>query len=236
LEQVLARGDDVITLEEKDTLAPAVREFMTAPAGLDRLGAIEGELLTAHRRAYWDRVAQLGAPAAGKVVIDKLPLNSMKLPIIAKLFPTAKIIFALRDPRDVTLSCFRQRFAMNASMYEFLTLAGAARLYDGVMTLGELYRAKLSLDLTVHRYEDLIGDFEGRARAICAFVGIPWSEAMRDFATRADGRAVATPSSAQVARGLYAEGAGQWRRYAADLAPVLPILAPWAAKFGYPAD
>ena len=43
-----------------------------------------------------------------------------------------------------------------------------------------------------------------------------------------------TPSGAQVARGLSAQGLGQWRRYARELEPVLPWLAPFAARFGYP--
>ena len=42
------------------------------------------------------------------------------------------------------------------------------------------------------------------------------------------------PSADQVARGLNAEGVGQWRRYEAQLAPVLSLLEPWAARFGYP--
>jgi len=233
LEQVLARADDVVTLEEKDTLAPLVREFMSSPVGLDRLAAIEDEPLRVRRAAYWDRIADLGVEAGGKIVIDKLPLNTMKLPIIAKLFPDARIIFALRDPRDVVLSCFRQRFAMNASMFQFLTLDGTARFYDAVMRLADIYRTKLTLDLKLHRYEALVEDFEGATKAACAFVGARWSADMAQFASRLDGRAVATPSSTQVARGLYAAGVGQWRRYAADLAPIIPILAPWVAKFGY---
>ena len=236
LEQVLARAENVVTLEEKDTLAPLVREFMTGPVGLDRLAAIEGEALDRRRQAYWDRIADLGVDAAGKIVIDKLPLNTMKLPIIAKLFPDAKVIFAVRDPRDVVLSCFRQRFAMNASMFEFLSLDGTARFYDGVMGLAEIYRAKLALDLKLHRYETLIEDFEGATKAVCAFIGAKWNPDMEQFASRLDGRVVATPSSTQVARGLYTAGVGQWRRYAHDLAPILPILAPWVSKFGYAPD
>ena len=171
-----------------------------------------------------------------KVALDKLPLNTMKLPLIARLFPEAKILFALRDPRDVVLSCFRQRFRMNPSMYEFLTLDGAARFYDGVMRLADLYRAKLSLDLHTHRYEDLVEDFDGQTRTICDFIGLPWRAEMRDFAATLDDRSTATPSSTQVARGLYREGVGQWRRYRDQLAPVLPVLAPWVATYGYPAD
>ena len=55
-------------------------------------------------------------------------------------------------------------------------------------------------------------------------------------ADRARRGEVASASAAQIARGLYADGAGQWRRYRVELAPVLPTLAPWVARFGYPPD
>jgi hypothetical protein len=225
----------VAAWDERETLTEAVRDFMSSAAGLDRLAAAGETALDSYRADYWRRVADTGANVAGKVALDKLPLNTMKLPLIAKLFPDAKILFALRDPRDVVLSCFRQRFRMNASMYEFLTLEGSARFYDGVMHLADLCRAKLSLDLHTHRYEDLVEDFDRQTRAICDFIGLPWRAEMRDFAATLDTRSTATPSSAQVARGLYRDGVGQWRRYRDQLAPVLPILAPWAAEFGYAA-
>ena len=37
----------------------------------------------------------------------------------------------------------------------------------------------------------------------------------------------------QVVRGLNKDGAGQWRRFAKEMAPVLPVLAPWVARYGY---
>jgi len=39
-----------------------------------------------------------------------------------------------------------------------------------------------------------------------------------------------------VARGLFTEGVGQWRRYGEQLRPARPILDAWAERFGYPAD
>ena len=56
-------------------------------------------------------------------------------------------------------------------------------------------------------------------------------DGLKDFADTE--RAIATPSSAQVGRGLYDEGVGQWRRYANAMDPVMPILQPWVDKFGY---
>lgn len=54
---------------------------------------------------------------------------------------------------------------------------------------------------------------------------------MRDFASTAARRGVTTASAGQVERGLF-DGGGQWARYAAELAPVLPLLQPWVARFG----
>jgi hypothetical protein len=59
---------------------------------------------------------------------------------------------------------------------------------------------------------------------------------MTDVAATASGRAVRTPSADQVREGLNRRGLGRWRFYAGDLAPVLPTLAPWAQRFGYPAE
>jgi Sulfotransferase family len=176
----------------------------------------------------------MGFAPEGRVFVDKLALNTIKLPLIARLFPHAKILVALRDPRDVVWGCFRQRFQMNAAMLEFTSLDGAARLYDGCMTLLETYRRVLPLCVHTIRNEDIVRDFEGQAREACAFIGLPWDQAMRSFADRRRARSISTPSSVQVARGLYASG-GQWKRYERHLEPILPIVQPWVERFGYEA-
>lgn len=233
LEQVLAAHGDVEAMEERDCLTRAIDDFVVKAGGLDRLAGLSGKDLDPWRKAYWAHAAEFGATPARGVFIDKMPLNSVLLPLIAKLFPNAKILFALRDPRDVVLSCFRRRFGMSVQMYEFLTLEGAARYYDGVMGLAAICRDLLGLDTHVLRYEDMVGDFEGEMRKACAFLGLAWQEGMKDFAAGMRARAVDTPSAAQVARGLYTQGAGQWRAWRAQLKPVLPLLAPWVARFGY---
>jgi Flp pilus assembly protein TadD len=232
LERVLTVSPAVVASEERETLTEATIELMRGPHTLDRLAAISPAEADRHRAIYWNRVRAMGADPAASVFIDKLPLNSIKLPLIAKLFPEAKILFAVRDPRDVVLSCFRQRFSMNPSMFEFLTLEGAARFYAQVMRLTDLYRDRFALPVLEHRYEALVRDFETRARAVCDFIGVDWIPEMRRFDRSGPRRSIATPSATQVSRGLY-DGAGQWRRYAAQLAPVIPILQPWIERFGY---
>jgi hypothetical protein len=165
-----------------------------------------------------------------------MPLYSVFLCLVAKLFPHAKVLFALRDPRDVVLSCFRRRFVMTQQMYELTTLESAASYYDGVMRLADMYREKLGLEICDLRHEDMIADLQGETRRLCDFLGLTWSAAMEGFARTASTRSVNTPSGPQLARGLSTQGVGQWRRYRDALAPVLPKLEPWATRFGYSAD
>jgi hypothetical protein len=120
-------------------------------------------------------------------------------------------------------------------MYPLLTLQGAAAFYDAVMRLTEIYRDVLILPQHLVRYESLVEDFEGTARAACDFLGLEWDQGLLDFAARARTRGISTPSAAQVARGLNREGQGAWRRYRDQMAPVLPILDPWVRRFGYDA-
>ncbi len=233
LEQVLGAHPAVVTLEERETLQDSVSAFMKQPADLSRLGLASDEELEPYRRRYLQRIGAAGVTVDGKLFIDKHPLNGLKLPLIARLFPGARILLAIRDPRDVVLSCFRRRFRMSAPYYEFLTLESAAALYDCVMQLTLDLTEELRMFVHVVRLERLIGHFETETAAVCDFLKLDWSDRMRGFAESARARGVATVSGAQISRGLNAGGVGEWRRYRAQLAPVLPMLDRWAERFGY---
>jgi len=160
-------------------------------------------------------------------------MNTLKLPLIARLFPNAKILFACRDPREVVLACFRRRFKMNAATYELLTVPGAAALYDGVMGFAELLRPAFGAHWHVVRYESLVADFNHQMRGICEFLGLEWIEGMDDFASRARERERSTPSTAQLARGLDRSRPVHWKHYSTALEPILPTLDKWVERFGY---
>jgi hypothetical protein len=236
LEVSLGRHPDVATTQEKDGLAEAVASLFTNDAQFDRLMALKSGGLARDRRSYWRRLAEFGIETNVACLVDKQPYNTIRLPLIAKLFPTAKILFCLRDPRDVVLSCFRRRFALNDPNVQLLSLEGAAKLYDSVMRLAEIYRARVPLDLIEVRHEELVADFDGATRRVCDHIGIAWTQDMKGFSDRATWRAVITPSAVQLAGGLSARGVGHWRNYRSELTPVLPILAPWVERFGYPQD
>jgi tetratricopeptide (TPR) repeat protein len=236
LENILAAHPQVTALGEKATMADALRDLLSNEAGRDRLAELTPVEVGKAQQLYWRRVGEFGAVPDGKVFVDENPLNTPWLPLVAKLFPHARVIFTLRDPRDVVFSCFRRYFEMNLAMYEFVSLERAARFYAATMQLAAIYREKLGLAWIDVRHESLVQNFEEEMTRVCGFLGLPYDRAMREFAKRARTRSITTASAAQIVRGLNDAGVGQWRNYASALAPILPILAPWVEKFGYPAD
>jgi tetratricopeptide (TPR) repeat protein len=233
LEQVLAAHTRVGTLEEAPTLAAAYQAFLSGPdecAALMTLGPEEEAAWAGH---YWNGVRERGVDIAGRLFVDKQPAGTLYLPIIARLFPRARILFALRDPRDVVLSCFRQAFQMNAMTYAFTDLSETAACYDACMRLAEQARARLKLAWADVRHEALVEDFDAELGRILDFLGLEPDPGMADFARAAGARTIRTPSAHQVRAGLNRRGLGRWRDYRSALAPVLPILAPWVERFAY---
>ncbi|MDP9102435.1 MAG: sulfotransferase, partial [Pseudomonadota bacterium] len=233
LEQVLASHPLVTALEEQATLRALAAPFFETEAGLERLRTLGRAEADALRADYWRRVGEFGIDPAGKVFVDKAPLSTLWLPMVAKLFPEAKVILAIRDPRDVVLSSFKHRFVINALTWPFTDLMQTAQFYSGLMGLADLYRTLLPTPIYQHRHEDLIADFDAEVGLICEFLGLEWTEAMRDFTETAKQRDVRTPSAEQVRQPLNSSGMGRWRRYGPGVEPILPILAPWVERYGY---
>ena len=235
LENVLASLPGVAALEERPTLRAADSAFLAEPAtGLAQLQRLVEPAAAAQRDAYWQAVTDAGVPSAARGFVDMDPLKGTRLPLIARLFPDARVLLLRRDPRDVVWSCFRTNFALTNAAMDFVTLERAARHYAALMSLIEHARAQLPLNVHEVSYEGLVGDFDSTTQAICEFAGLDWSEDLRRFDRTARQRGVSTASAGQVRKGLY-DGSGQWRPYAEYLAPVLPILAPWIERFGYAA-
>ena len=233
LEQLLAAHPHVRTLEEEPLLAAAYEAFLSDEAACARLTDLSGDEATAWADHYWGAVQSRVPDVQGTLFVDKQPAGTLTLPIIGRLFPDAKILFAIRDPRDVVLSCFRQSFQMNAMTYAFTDLQDAADCYDACMAFAERARARLRLPWLDVKHEDLVQDFTSELNRILDFLELPEHKAMSDVAAAAKARPIRTPSATQVRAGLNRRGLGRWRQYSDALEPVLPTLAEWVDRFGY---
>ena len=233
LEKSLAGHPDVVTLPEIDLLTKAGAELLKSDEGLRRLAKLDSAELERYRNAYWGSVAEITkTPPGDRLIVDKLPLHTLALPLISRLFPNARIIFAVRDPRDVVLSCFRRRFQLNSAMYEFLTLPRATEFYGAVMDLATTFLPLSPLAVRTVRHEELASDYEAKLGDTLQFLGLDWDEGVRGF-NRLARENPRTPTDLQLIKGLTTQGIGQWTRYREQLEPVLPLLDRWVRHFNY---
>ncbi|MGE0580527.1 MAG: sulfotransferase [Steroidobacteraceae bacterium] len=238
LEQVLDAHPALCSMDEQPFLHQALEDLVHASGGRypEALAAIPDRELDAIRARYFERVRSKVALAPGQRIVDKNPLNLLRLAAIRRLFPHARILLAVRHPCDVLLSCYMQQFTAP----EFALLcadlptlaAGYRRAFDG------WYREQAVLAATVRevRYETLVGDFEAEVHRIATFLGLPWDDALLAPAAHARAKPyISTPSYAQVVQPVTAQAVGRWRAYRRQFAPVLPILAPCFERWGYDA-
>jgi len=230
LDTFLMGHPDTEVLEEVHMLGAAE----TVLGNVARLPERSPDQLEQARRAYFAELDRHVDPSFSGLVVDKLPLNMLGLPVIYSLFPDAKIIFAQRHPCDCVLSGFMQSFTLNDAMACFLTIDGAAGLYDAAMRMFSASRDELPLAVHQLVYERLVADPEAELRPLIEFLGLQWRPELLDHRATAKARgAIITPSYDQVVEPLNKAPSGRWRRYEAQLAPVLPTLLPWAESLGY---
>jgi tetratricopeptide (TPR) repeat protein len=160
------------------------------------------------------------APGADRI-IDKLPDNIFQLGPIAALYPSARVIFCRRDPRDLGLSCYFQKFSAGALTFSY-DLGDIGRRIRETERLAAHWRHVLPLRWIALDYETLVAEPEQESRRLIAFLGLDWEPACRDF--HRTPRIVQTASAAQVRQPLNDRSIGRWRRYAPHLAPLLETL------------
>ncbi|MCA9281914.1 MAG: sulfotransferase [Phycisphaeraceae bacterium] len=166
-------------------------------------------------------------------VVDKLALNIINLPIIRRVFAGSKVIVALRDPRDVVMSCLMQPWDANFTSVRFRDAGSIAQVYSEVMGLWTRYREVLGLDYAEVRYEQLVSDTEGESRRVIGFLGEAWDDDVLAYRTGAGDRMATTPGAEAVARPVYDSSIGRWKRYAHRMGPAIDAVAPFVASFGY---
>lgn len=153
--------------------------------------------------------------------VDKLPLNYLNVPLILAALPNAKIVHLVRDPMDACFASFKQLFAdAYLHSYDQQEMARHHARYRRLMSHWHREFPGRIIDIS---YEDTARDLEPNARALIAALDLPWQDACLSFYESSQG--VATASAVQVREPAHTRSIGRWRRYEAQLAPMLDELA-----------
>jgi tetratricopeptide (TPR) repeat protein len=239
LEQVLDGHSQLVSADEFMVMGEHVFRPLAAtmPGRIptpDALDAIGTDRLAELRRQYWQMTeALLGEPVGGRVLLDKNPSLSYLLPVICRVFPEIRVLFAVRDPRDVVVSCFMQRMPVNAISSNYLSLEATAAKYADVMSYWLTIRPMIASAWREVQYEDTVTDLPTQARGALEFLGLPWEESVLDFHTRAQRKLVRSPTAQDVTQPVYSRAVGRWQNYAKYLEPLLGMLEPYLKAFRY---
>ena len=235
LDQILGSHSSIQVLEEQGALYGVRTRLEEKDSNYPHCLAQLSEQDIAELRAlYFEGVDAVITRKSGAVLIDKMPLHTVDVGLIHRLFPRSPIIFALRHPCDVCLSCVMQLFKMTTVNASFSTLEETAAYYDEIMTLWSAYQELFSLNVHEFRYEDLVNDFESEVRRLLDFLGLQWEDAVLEYTRRAESEEhINTASYDQVTEKIYTRARYRWHRYREYLSPILPRLRPFIEKFGY---
>jgi tetratricopeptide (TPR) repeat protein len=239
LEQVLDAHPDIVSAEETKLLhdeayLPLIRDFPEGTSILEALDAAPPSLLCHARQNYFRCLELLTRQSiGGRLLIDKNPALNMLIPMVVRVFPEAQFLFAVRDPRDVVLSCFMQALPLTPVSCAYLSLESTVRQYASVMGFWLEMRPRLAGRWIEVRYEQMVEDLPGVAHRVLAFLGVDFDEKVLRYHEHARTKRVNSPSHADVLRPIYGTAVGRWRNYQKHLEPYLGPLKPFLRAFGY---
>ncbi len=215
VERILSSHPDVFSAGELSNFALVVKRAVDTPSNMVLDAPTLEAAATADATAWGEQYLASTRPRTGHTArfIDKMPLNFFYCGLIHRAFPRARIICLRRHPVDTCVSNYRQLFATGFSYYNYAyrleTLGDYYRAFDALMGF---WRERLpATAFTEVHYEAVVDNLESEARRLVAFCGLPWDDACLAFQNNA--APVATASSVQVRRPLYASSIGRWRRY-----------------------
>jgi Tfp pilus assembly protein PilF len=241
LEQVLDSHPEIVSAEEtqifyEEAFVPFTRGL--APESISLIPILESVSPERLRRAREDYFCCserfIGRAVGERLLIDKNPSLTSLLPAFIRVFPEARILVALRDPRDVCLSCFMQPlFPTTPSSSTYSTLEAAAAEYTSIMGLWQSLKPLMPCPFLEVRYEEMTDHLESVARRTLEFLGVQWDERVLTFQRQTRDKLVRSPTYGDVKKPISKAAIGRWRNYQKYLEPCLEMLEPFVKAFGY---
>ena len=171
------------------------------------------------RQGYFNNLSSLNVSES--IITDKMPTNFANIGFILKAFPEAKIIHLKRDAMAVCWSIY-QRYFPSESLgfpYDMKDLGQFYNSYTELMTFWHELSPNQIYDIS---YEDLTMNQEEETRKLLEYCELDWDENCLNF--HKNKRAVKTASSSQVRDKMYQGSSNVWKKYEAQLKPLINTL------------
>lgn len=237
LEQVLDGSEDVVISSEQQLVSRSILPKINKgnEVTIDALRNLSSQQLEACRHQYALMIGKLHGEDAivGKTHVDKRPSNISFLPQLIRTSPDAKFIVALRDPRDILVSCYLRYFPLTDMSACMLHLESATNLLVETLGLWIVLRDWMVPDSWMEvRYEELCDDVHSVSTEVAEFLNVSVS-GMSDYRDQLTRKYVHSPSFADVRQPVYHSSIGRWRNYTPVLEPYLKRLRSIIEPLGY---
>lgn len=207
------------TLREWDVSVDAVRARLRPGMGLgDAVAAVYEAYAAARGKSRWG---------------DKTPMYMQHLPLLERLFPTARYVHLVRDGRDAALSFLAMpRGIVTEGWGHPRTPGGFACQWRSEVHAAEGLGARVGDRYLEIRYEELVADAAGTVERICAFAGLDYEPAMLEYEGTVD---VSAKPHQQRLRQAPTPGVRNWRKdMSADgVAAFEAVAGDLLAELGY---
>jgi len=159
--------------------------------------------------------------AEGSIVTDKRPDNYLRIGLIKRLFPGAKIVHTIRHPVDTCLSVFFQHIDQRLVGYAS-DLSDCGHYYAEYRRMMAHWKSLFAADIFDFDYDRFVENPRPELERLLAFLGLDWDErCLSFFALR---NPVKTASYWQVRQPLYKDSSGRRKNYAGHLASLAAAL------------
>jgi tetratricopeptide (TPR) repeat protein len=148
------------------------------------------------------------------MVTNKRPDAFAHLGMLKAMFPNARFVNTLRDPRDTCLSIWFQQFDGQLSYAN--DLGNIAHHYNQYLRLMQHWRGLFGASIFDADYDEYVRDPKAVTERLLAFLGLEWHEGCLDF--QRNSTRVRTASVSQVREPIYLKSSGRWRNNERQLA------------------
>jgi tetratricopeptide (TPR) repeat protein len=241
LEQMLGAHPAVQAIDESEAFAQEIWDQlapMRAIKGLtlESLSGIPQTRREEMRRRYLKSLLrEINGTPLCRALLDKNPSPTAALHLWVRLFPHSRVIIALRDPRDVVLSCYFQNLMLTPTNANFLSLQRAVKHYADLMDVWLRMRELGGFEWIECRYEDLVQNPVSEGQRITRFLGLEWQPGQEQFHQSARQKVLFAPTYSDVTQPVHKRAIRRWENYARELSPFLDRLRPYCQALGYDA-
>lgn len=172
-------------------------------------------------------------------IAEKSPNNISAFFPLHNLFPESPLIHVIRDGRDVIASLLTMdwKTADGKPLAYTRDPVAAAQYWVNCIRAGQQFRDALPAGQSTYmeiRYEEMISAPETTLKALFAFIGEPWSDAVLSFHNHQRDLA-GESSAAQVSQPIYPTAVQRWRKdlTAQQLQQIKPIITDTLVALGY---